>query len=200
MAKTKWRRLCNNSFIIIVKTILYVRTDTQFPSTENRTFKTKIAPASVSQSSTFNSDSAQKGVDEDWNTRAHVKCSGDSAVILWYTMEFQSVQCVSDVVVFQSHYKEGAAYRMNGTEVYLQDKQANTEVLCGTIVIRSIWSKKGQTYHISCKERCGDAIQLRLRYQDLLHGGYKLNKTACIHVREIEAYTMSNSYISGEQI
>ena len=195
--KTKGRRLCNNSFIMIVKTILYVRTDTQFPSTEDRTFKTKITPASVSQSSTFNSDTAQKGVDGEWTTRAHVKCSGDSAVILWYTMEFFSAHCFSDVIVFQSHYKENAAHRMNGAEVYLQDKQANIEVLCGTIAIRSVWSKKGQTYHISCRERCGDVIQLRLRYQDQLHGGYGF-QSACIHFREIEAYTMSHSYILGE--
>ena len=136
-------------------------------------------------------------MDEDWTTRAHLECSADSTLVLWYSMEFQLAHCFTEVIVFQSHYKEDAASRMNGTEVYLQDKHANTEELCGTIAIRSVWSAEGQTYHISCRERCGDVIQLRLRYQDQLHGGYK---TACIHFREIEAYTMSHSYILGEQI
>ena len=175
--------------------ILYDENDTKFSSTEDRTFKTKIAPASVSQSSTFSSDTAQKGIDENLKTRAHVLCSTDSAVHLWYTMEFQSAQCVSDVVVLQSHFSTNAN-RMNGAEVYLLNKETHTEVLCGTIIIRSVWTRNGQTYRLKCGERCGNVIQMRLHYQYQLHGGYP----ACIHFKEIEAYTMSHSYILGEQI
>ena len=64
---------------------------------------------------------------------------------MWYSMEFQSAHCFTEVVVFISHYFEQGASRMNGAEVYLQDKKANIEVLCGTVVIRSVWSAEGQT-------------------------------------------------------
>ena len=85
---------------------------------------------------------------------------------------------------------------MNGAEVYLLNKKTHTEVLCGTIIIRSVWSRDGQTYRLECEERCGDVIQIRLHYQYQLHVGYP----ACIHFREIEAYAMSHSYILGRQI
>ena len=155
----------------------------------------KITPTTVSQINTFNSESAERGVDGDMTTRAHVICSFDSTQVLWYNMRFRSALCISEIVVFQSQFNL-YAYRMDGTEVYLKNNDLNTEVLCGTIAAREEWSLEGQTYRISCGGKCGDEIELRLRYQEQLHRHYG----TCIHMYEIETYASSYTNFLGRSI
>ena len=155
----------------------------------------KVKPTTVSQINTFNLESAERGVDGDMSTRAHVICSSDPTAVLWYNMRFRSALCISEIVVFQSQFNL-YAYRMDGTEVYLKNNDLNTEVLCGTIAAREEWSLEGQTYRISCDGKCGDEIELRLRYQEQLHRHYG----TCIHMYEIETYASSYTNFLGRSI
>ena len=137
-------------------------------------------PATVSQISTYHKEAAHRATDGDLSTRSHTVCSWNS--VLWYKMTFNSVYCFSEVVIVQSHLN-GYGYRMRGTEVYVVHTAAWGETLCGTVEVRRDWTVAGQTYRIPCHQACGDEIELRVR-----HDG-EFYHQACIHMREIEAYT-----------
>ena len=124
---------------------------------------------------------AKRAVDGDLSTAAHTKCRFDAD--LWFKMKFDNVYCFFEVVIIQSRWNS-LAHRMDDLNVVLVDTETESESLCGVLKVTEDWTLEGQTYRIPCDLQCGDEIVLTLR-----HDEDKYTTSACIHIKEIMAFS-----------
>ena len=143
----------------------------------------QIKPISVSQSSTFESATADLATDNNMKTFSNFKCAWGKDI--WFKMRFDASYCFSEVMIAQSHYHDNA-YRMDNTKVFVVNTMTGKESLCGAVKIRDKWSVFWQTYIIPCKQLCGNEVKLAV-----LHKSGVDNFNACIHMSEILAFYSS---------
>lgn len=142
--------------------------------------KMRILPTSVSQSSTWESATANLAVDGRMATHSNTQCGYNR--VIWFRMVFDAVYCFSEVLIFQSHMDNLNAPRMDGTTVIVENSETESRDICGRLVIRHDFTVKGQTYNIPCDSLCGNSILLEVNH------GSGSAREGCIHMKEIEAY------------
>ncbi|KAL5247791.1 hypothetical protein ACHWQZ_G019622 [Mnemiopsis leidyi] len=140
----------------------------------------RILPTSVSQSSTWESATANLAVDGRMATNSNTQCGCNR--VIWFRMVFDDVYCFSEVLIFQSHMDNLNAPRMDGTTVIVENSETESRDICGRLVIRHDFTVKGQTYNIPCDSLCGNSILLEVNH------GSGSAREGCIHMKEIEAY------------
>ena len=139
------------------------------------------APKSVSQSTTLNDRIADWSIDGNITTVSFTTAAYDK--ILWYKMYFEEKHCFSEIVIAQSQLGNNA-YRMDDTKVSVVDTGTGSENLCGILKTKKDWTIEGQTYRIPCDLKCGNEVKLTV-----IHTRKTYSLPACIHMREIVAYS-----------
>jgi hypothetical protein len=91
-------------------------------------------------------------------------------------MYFDSVYCISDIIIIQSHdnYFKG---RMNGTRVSVINSEEKSESFCGTLN-----TDLSNSFRVSCDMKCGDEVEIKVRHEP----GHDFG--GCIHMKEIAAF------------
>ena len=142
----------------------------------------QVTPISAYQINSYRSSkNAYSAIDGDLSTNSHTNCAWNKD--LWYKIKFDTIYCISEVVIIQSHMQRQNAKRMEDSKVFIVNTVKGTESLCGVLKIKSTMTLEEQTYKIPCDLNCGDEVRLTLRHD---HGKY--SSPACIHMFEIMAF------------
>ena len=141
-----------------------------------------VKPSTVSEISTlYDNKAVDHAVDGDLRTRSHTECAWNTD--LWYKMKFEAVYCFSHIGIIQSHWGNNPN-RMDDTKVSVVNSWKGIESVCGVLKVRKGDTISKQTYSIPCDLKCGDEVKLTLR-----HDTKQYDYNACIHMREIMAFT-----------
>ena len=137
--------------------------------------------SSAELSSTWQGYEANRAIDGDFDTIAHSECNNTGQEI-WLKLWLSTPAWIDHFIIYPSHTDEEKQlwkhyYRLDGTQIFLEDLDSGEEILCGTLTLDTVKA----SHKIECSE-VHEVQVVVLRLQK--------NKPswACIHVVEIKAF------------